>query len=107
MLSGASPSMMNPSVPVLSLGYSTYQPLDTHVFPLNTHLTYCALPSGYTFLVTNLMREEASLVELIGLVSLFLIICWIARQFDKRNERMKDLEERIYQLEKRLEELEN
>ena len=51
--------------------------------------------------------EEASLVELIGLVSLFLIICWIARQFDKRNERMKDLEGRIYQLEKRLEELEN
>ena len=46
-------------------------------------------------------------MELIGLVSLFLIICWIARQFDKINERMKDLEERIYQLEKRLEELEN
>ena len=56
--------------------------------------------------------EEASLVELIGLVGLALIICvYVRRHFDtkerKKNERIEDLEQRIYQLEKRLEGLEN
>ena len=55
---------------------------------------------------------EASLVELIGLVISFIIMCvYVRRHFDtkerKKNERMEDLEKRIYQLEKRLEELEN
>ena len=51
-------------------------------------------------------------MELIGLVISFLIICvYVRRHFDtkerKKNERIEDLEQRIYQLEKRLEELEN
>ena len=56
--------------------------------------------------------REVSLVELIGLVISFLIICvYVRRHFDtkerKKNERIEDLEQRIYQLEKRLEGLEN
>ena len=51
-------------------------------------------------------------MELIGLVISFIIMCvYVRRHFDtkerKKNERMEDLEKRIYQLEKRLEELEN